>query len=251
LGGGGATVSEEEWLACADPVPMLDFLRGKVSDRKLRLFAAACCRRAWHLMPDPRSKQAVEWLEKYYDGGDHGALNRAQNLALAAHQAVLDANGNDREAHLYWDVQASDAVVEAACTHSANSAAYNAASHVATAIDYNANGYAYDSTHGATKRAEERAQAELLRHICNPWITGPPPTGLKAWLAGWLNPGAGIRGSPMVTALARRIHDQPASHNDLKEALIAANDADLAEHFRDPQVHPRGCWALDLILGRR
>ena len=34
-------MTEAEWLACADPRPMLAFLRGQASDRKFRLFACA------------------------------------------------------------------------------------------------------------------------------------------------------------------------------------------------------------------
>jgi hypothetical protein len=37
-------MTEVGWFACHDPEPMLQFLRGKVSERKLRLFACGCCR---------------------------------------------------------------------------------------------------------------------------------------------------------------------------------------------------------------
>src|SRR5262245_60697582 len=42
-------MNESDWLSCQNPQQMLEFLRksGNVSERKWRLFGAACSRRVW------------------------------------------------------------------------------------------------------------------------------------------------------------------------------------------------------------
>jgi hypothetical protein len=55
-------MTEAEWLAGTEPEKMLAFLRvirAQASERKLRLFACACCRRIWRLLSDDRSRKAV------------------------------------------------------------------------------------------------------------------------------------------------------------------------------------------------
>src|SRR4051794_28306426 len=61
-------MDEEAWLTYTDPPSMLEFLRGKASDRKLRLYAVACCQRVGHAFCDERSRAAVEAVERYADG---------------------------------------------------------------------------------------------------------------------------------------------------------------------------------------
>src|SRR5262249_15839684 len=47
---------------------MLEFLRGKASGRKLRLFAWACGRRGWPLLPHGLTHEVVQLSEDDADG---------------------------------------------------------------------------------------------------------------------------------------------------------------------------------------
>jgi hypothetical protein len=52
-------MTEQEWLECMDPTLLLDYLQGKASDRKLLLFASACCWRVQSFMRADSLKIAV------------------------------------------------------------------------------------------------------------------------------------------------------------------------------------------------
>jgi hypothetical protein len=96
-------MTEAEWLACTDPQPMLEFLRGKASDRKLTLFTVACCRRIGHLISAVATREQVDRAERQADGSNDAAVV-PQRLAWdqvepgSAEQAANSAAG----ACIHW-----------------------------------------------------------------------------------------------------------------------------------------------------
>jgi hypothetical protein len=55
--------------------------------------------------------------------------------------------------------------------------------------------------------------------------------------------------STSVLQLAEALYAGEPCHFALHDALLEAGHPELAGHFHEPE-HPKGCWALDLILGK-
>jgi hypothetical protein len=207
-------MSEVAWHSASNPRPMLSSLVGAASDRKLRLFAVACCRRIWHLVPDDRYRQAVDVAEQFAEG-------------LAAGEE-LDAAG----------AAVSPSGIGPAVTFAGRNAAY--------AVGWATNEYALNAATGAAESAsaaavdESVAQAALIRDIFgNPFSpVGFDPT--------WR--------TEAVVALARGMYEardftpMPVLADALEDA--GCTDLDVLAHCRGPGSHARGCWVVDLVLGK-
>jgi hypothetical protein len=227
-------VTEAEWRGSTDPGRMLAFLGERAGRRKRRLFAAACCRRIWRLLPDDRSRRAVEAAEAFADG-----LIKMRDLAVRHNDALAPVNrGTGHPANApYWATSRvmSDAVIEvvrlvalqAVETDAARAARGPTAEQVA----------AYDAA-GAAGVGE---QADLVRDLFGDIFH--PPTIDPAWLA-W--------GDGTVDKIAGAIYrddrftDLPILADALEDA--GCSDQEILHHCRGGGLHARGCWVLDLLL---
>jgi len=215
-------MTETEWLGCTDPEPMLTFLRGKASDRKLRLFAVACCRRIWHLL-DGWSQNAVDVAERHIDGL---VSNTALTFATDLHSDVIQT------AKPYTAPHIAAGIVNQLLAGAAWPLAWNAVSEIRRAIRHH--------SHGADTYHELTSQAALVRDVFgNPFRKSRWPSSAEI---------------PKVIALAREIL-QNRAFNKLPTVADALEDAGCTEpyildHCRQPGEHVRGCWVVDLLLGK-
>jgi hypothetical protein len=222
-------MSEAEWLTCRDPEPMLKALPplGRTVERKFRLFAVACCRLLLSKASvRERPAQVVEMAERYADGT--ASLSELQSLARW--YCISEAEHACRNA----GEDACDAVV-ADCA--SLNAAWGVAKHGAVPPDNNGLSAAFN----ARVAAELSRQCDLLRDIFgNPFR---PVAFDPTWR------------TSDVMLLARGIYDERAFDRMpiLADALQDAgctND-DILGHCRDAsQPHARGCWVVDLVLGK-
>jgi hypothetical protein len=235
-------MTEAEWLACTDPTPMLDFLRGKASDRKLRLFACACCRRGLVLRDNPASASAskatdlISVLEAYADGDPDGLIHPEDLPWIRGSQ--------DYEPFfVIWEENAAKlSLIRPG----------EGASTAADLLGTIAQTTAAQEERERGGRIEKQAVLVVLSEVFgNPFRPSPP---LLAAALNWND-----RTIPHIAEAIYKERKLPEGTLDtarlaiLADALLDAGceDEALIQHCREPGPHVRGCWAVDLILGKQ
>jgi len=213
-------MTDTDWQAATDPTPMLEYLRGKASDRKLRLFAAAVFGRLLRLLPDPRQRRGVEVLEQVAEGAVPRSACRAVTAevrqAIPRNEWVADAPPAD-DPHFIALMLYREFCSSSIAIHAVQAAAGLA--------------------DGA---GEQHEQARLLR--C---IVGNPLRPVAA--------GPDLLTSTAVS-LARAIYENrafdllPILADSMQDA--GCESVEVLTHCRDGGPHARGCWVVDLLLGK-
>jgi hypothetical protein len=250
-----------------DPIQVLGALRGKLSDRKQRLFACACCRSIcalllkeprWPSMPQRRlllaherlvvleAGQYLEVAEQFADG----LATLAQ--VRSACSAVSDLLAERQPIQEPWTsgfLPALRTLFEQGSSQGRGRQAQgkDAARCARVAVDHARRVASWAGMLDDQLAAFRQCLADLLQDcVCGPHVfQGLPPT-LDPTILHWQN------GTVLQLAQAvydqRRFQDLPILADALEEA--GCEDADILNHCRQPGEHMRGCWVLDLVLGR-
>ena len=237
----GRPMTEAEWLACKDPTPMLDFLKEESRNRKLRLFVVACCHHVG-LRPEQLSKYSYDCYQNAILTAELFADGKATDdeLGQAADGARKGPFDYSRSGELERDPFQLVAVHDNFIQEFAPTIVRDLQRTFFEFISLNPEDGEYPKAE--QQAAYERvAQSELLRD------TFGNPFRPVAFSPDWR--------TDTVVALASQMYESRtfAAMPILADALQDAGceDADVLSHCRDPkQVHVRGCWVVDLVLGK-
>jgi hypothetical protein len=210
-------VDEQETPGCPNPQQTATFVKHKDSPRKVRLLACAHYREKWEAFTDERLRTAIEVAERYADGQ---ATPDELAAARAAAWAIVIAEP--------WGKLCS-----AAC-----------------------------SAHVATKSDETMPDCVGLfivtRIVQHPFLRDilTTPSHPRAVDPAWLSWQDGLVRRLAEAAYQKRYMPSgtldPARLAVLADALEEAgcDNADILGHLRGPGPHVRGCWPVDLLLGK-
>ncbi len=216
-------MTEAEWQDCTDATVMLGFARRWSSDRKLRLFACALCRRLEGRYLDAEGRRAIDVVERLADG----LATEEERLSVQL-QAVGPARTSPYAPFARFLTDAD------ACMAAAGVATFTA---------------------GVVALPQRRAGT---------WVPGTDPQAcrlLRDLFDNPFRPAAVVPRSVLrwndgtVPKLAQAIYEEKALDRlpILGDALEEAGWADGAglSHCRSGGEHVRGCWVVDLLLGKR
>jgi hypothetical protein len=218
-------MTEEGWWGCGDPGALLNHLRDKAGARKFRLYAIACCWRFSQLLADDRTRLGLIAAEEFCEG------RIREKQRAAAEQAVLAVINADL----------GDATKTASPVHYIALAVQQATRRNRDMWFATYQARAFVESAAGDRTGERIVHGRVLREVFgNPFR---PVTFDPAWR------------TTDVLLLARGTYEEKAFDRMpiLADALQDAgcDSADILDHLRDPQAtHVRGCWALDLVLGK-
>jgi hypothetical protein len=215
-------MTEAEWLACDHVHLLCEHVKDRLLGRKGILFAVACCRRIPHLHQDPDLVAAV-----------NGAEAIADCPSLREELAPLQDRVFRR-----W-----------AATQYRSGEAFTLSA-VLACWDDRPGGAAYhvrDDAAAAATPSGQPIRSSLFLDLVHDIIGNPfrPVVVIPDWLT-W-NDGliAGLAG----TIYAEHAFDRlPILADALEDA--GCTQRDILDHCRGAGQHVRGCWVLDLLLGK-
>jgi hypothetical protein len=223
-------MTEKKWLSARAVIDLHIYYSAKKQFRKWRLFGCACARRVLHIIPDERFRIGVDASEQLADEElTWDNLKLIRKSIVAARRKVIKSGGQ------FEHTSAVETVLNASEKDPGNAMmkAWSSASGVYGTLaqpDFE-KGYV----------AENQYQVRLARDIFgNPFR---PMTFEPDW-----------RTSTAV-ALAKQMYDSRdfSAMPILADALqdTGCDNDDILNHCRDEkQVHVRGCWVVDLVLGK-
>lgn len=263
-------MTEQDWLKCDDPQPMLDFIANSATERKLRLFAVACCRRIWSKITGPQvlaghrflvqmgaedfsdlitpdcGKKAIEIAERYADrmASDeelqaiHEAVHQlsfTSEYHAATHPTGVGTGNTD-----YLLMAIGDSANAAAHASSFIERSSYVSNDCASAAAYFRCGPDDPVPEPKLDAIEQGHQAVLLREIIG------NPFHQISFDSAWL--------TFDVVQIAKGAYEDNAFERlpILADALQDAGceTEEILSHLRNNGPHVKGCWALDLIVGK-
>jgi hypothetical protein len=214
-------MTQAEWLACTDIGQVHFWGRWckRISNRKDRLIAVGGCRQMWHLITDWRCRQAIEVAEKFAD--DQSSLEELD----AARRVVRSSR-------------------DYSIGHVARLVASNTPLSVVSPLTHWAVEHARPNVSPADARAE--IGGVLLGVVRD--VLGNP-FRLISLDPSWLEWNGGVVGNLAEAIYQERAFDRlPILADALEDA--GCDNADLLGHCRGGGEHVRGCWVVDLLLGK-